>query len=67
MCSSDLDIISKMKGINASSHREFIQKIVDRLKKDGFVEEQNSANSEYLVLNSYDYIEAFLNEVEVYE
>ncbi|MEA1955753.1 MAG: hypothetical protein U9N02_04580 [Campylobacterota bacterium] len=61
------DIVFKMKGINAKTNREFIQKIVDRLKKDGFVEEQNSANGEYLVLNSYDYIEVFLNEVEIYE
>jgi len=56
-----------MKGLNANTTREYIQKIVDRLKKDGFVEEQNSTNSEYVVLNSYDYIESFLNEVEVYE
>jgi hypothetical protein len=61
------EIITQMKGLHATTNREYIQKIVDRLKKDGFVEEQNSANSEYVVLNSYDYIEAFLNEVEIYE
>lgn len=57
----------KMKGILAKDNREFLEKIIDRLKKDGFVEEVNSAASEYIILNSYDYIEAFLNEVEVYE
>ncbi len=57
----------KMKGIKADDNREFIQKIVDRLRKDGFVEEQNSANGEFIVLNSYEYIETFLGEVEVYE
>jgi len=61
------EIVFQMKGLNANTNREYIQKIVDRLKKDGFVEEQNNANSEYVVLNSYDYIESFLNEVEVYE
>jgi hypothetical protein len=61
------EIVRQMKGIHASSNRESIEKIVERLKKDGFIEEINQANGEYLVLNSYDYIEAFLNEVEVYE
>lgn len=61
------EIVFQMKGLQANSNREYIQKIVDRLRKDGFVEEQSSVNSEYIVLNSYDYIEAFLNEVEVYE
>jgi len=61
------EVVFQMKGLNANTTREYIQKIVDRLKKDGFVEEQNSTNSEYVVLNSYDYIESFLNEVEVYE
>lgn len=61
------DLSSKMKGIKSNDNREFIQKIVDRLRKDGFVEEQNSANSEFIVLNSYEYIETFLGEVEVYE
>jgi len=56
-----------MKGINANDNREFVQKIVEKLKKDGFLEEVNSTNSEYIILNSYDYIESFLNEVEVYE
>ena len=61
------DLAYKMKGINAKDNREFIQKIVEKLKKDGFLEETNSTNSEYIILNSYDYIESFLNEVEVYE
>jgi len=61
------EIVSKMKGLNANTNREYVQKIVDRLRKDGFVEEQNSAKGEFVVLNSYDYIEAFLNEVDVYE
>ena len=56
-----------MKGINAKDNREFIQKIIERLKKDGFLEEVNSVNSEYIILNSYEYIENFLGEVEVYE
>ena len=30
------DLSSKMKGIKANDHREFIQKIVDKLRKDGF-------------------------------
>ncbi len=61
------DLSSKMKGIKANDHREFIQKIVEKLKKDGFLEERNSTNAEYIVLNSYDYIEYFLGEIEVYE
>jgi hypothetical protein len=61
------DMSSKMKGIKAKDNREFIQKIVDKLKKDGFLEERNATNSEYIVLNSYDYIEYFLGEIEVYE
>ena len=61
------DLAHKMKGINAKDNREFIQKIIERLKKDGFLEEVNSVNSEYIILNSYNYIEYFLNEVEVYE
>ena len=61
------ELSSKMKGIKANDHREFIQKIVDKLKKDGFLEERNSTNAEYIVLNSYDYIEYFLGEIEVYE
>jgi len=61
------DLAYKMKGINANDNREFVQKIVEKLKKDGFLEEVNSTNSEYIILNSYDYIESFLNEVEVYE
>ena len=61
------EIVMQMKGLNTNTNREAIVKIVDKLRKDGFVEEQNSANGEYLVLNSYDYIEAFLSEVEIYE
>jgi hypothetical protein len=61
------ELSSKMKGIRANDNREFIQKIVDKLKKDGFLEERNSVNAEYIVLNSYDYIEYFLGEIEVYE
>lgn len=61
------DLSSKMKGIKANDNREFIQKIVDKLKKDSFVEERSSVNGEYIVLNSYDYIEYFLGEIEVYE
>jgi triacylglycerol esterase/lipase EstA (alpha/beta hydrolase family) len=61
------EILAQMKGLQANTNRESVQKIVDRLRKDGFVEEQNSANGEYVVLNSYDYIEAFLSEVEIYE
>ena len=61
------DLASKMKGVKAQDNREFIQKIVDKLKKDGFVEERSSVNGEYIVLNSYDYIEYFLGEIEVYE
>jgi len=61
------EIVFKMKGLNANTNREYIQKIIDKLRKDGFVEETNSANSEYIVLNSYEYIESFLNEVEIYE
>jgi hypothetical protein len=61
------DLAYKMKGINAKDNREFIQKIIERLKKDGFVEELNSVNAEYIILNSYEYIETFLGEVEIYE
>ncbi len=61
------EIVFKMKGLNANTNREYIQKIIDRLRKDGFVEETNSTNAEYVVLNSYDYIESFLDEIEVYE
>jgi hypothetical protein len=61
------DLAHKMKGINAKDNREFIQKIIERLKKDGFLEEVNSTNSEYIILNSYEYIENFLGEVEIYE
>lgn len=61
------DLAYKMRGINAKDNREFIQKIIEKLKKDGFIEETSGTNAEYLVLNSYDYIESFLNEVEIYE
>jgi len=61
------DMASKMRGINSTNNREFIQKIIERLKKNGFVEERNSSNSEYIVLKSFDYIESFFKEVEVYE
>jgi len=61
------DLSLKMKGLKANDNREFIYKIIERLRKDGFVEEQNSANREFIVLNSYEYIETFLSEVEVYE
>jgi len=61
------DLSLKMKGISVNDNREFIQKIVDRLRKDGFVEEKNSVNGEFIILNSYEYIETFLDEVEVYE
>jgi len=61
------ELSSKMKGIKAHDNREFIQKIVDKLRKDGFLEERSSTNAEYIVLNSYDYIEYFLGEIEVYE
>jgi len=61
------DMASKMRGIHTKNHREFTQKIIERLKKNGFVEEQNMLRGEYIVLNSYDYIESFLREVEVYE
>lgn len=61
------DLASKMKGISAKDNREFIQKIVAKLRKNGFVEEQDSATSEFLVLNSFEYIELFLREVEIYE
>jgi len=61
------ELAKKMRGINAKNNREFVQKIVEKLKKDGFVEEINGVNAEYIVLNSYDYIELFLNEVEIYE
>lgn len=61
------DLSNKMKGIKANDNREFIQKIVDKLKKDGFIEEKNSVSREYMVLNSYNYIEYFLGEIEIYE
>jgi len=61
------ELAKKMRGINFKNNREFVQKIVEKLKKDGFLEEISSINAEYIVLNSYDYIEFFLNEVEVYE
>jgi len=61
------DLSTKMKGVKANDNREFIQKIVDKLKKDGFLEERNTTNAEYMVLNSYEYIEYFLGEIEVDE
>jgi len=61
------DSASKMRGINAKNHREFAQKIVDKLRKSGFVEEQDAVKGEYIVLNSYDYVESLLKEVEIYE
>jgi len=61
------DLSSKMRWIRANDNREFIQKMVEKLKKDGFIEERNSLNGEYIVLNSYDYIEYFLGEIEIYE
>jgi len=61
------EIVLKMKGLNANTNREYIEKLIDKLRKDGFVEETSSTHSEYLVLNSYDYVESFLNEVEIYE
>ena len=61
------EIVLKMKGLNANTNREYIQKLIDRLRKDGFLEESSSTHSEYVVLNSYEYIETFLNEVEIYE
>ena len=61
------DLCVKMKGIKANDNREFIQKIVDRLKKDGFIEERSAVNGEYIVLNSFEYIEYFLREVKEYE
>ncbi|MEA3492035.1 MAG: hypothetical protein U9R27_09070 [Campylobacterota bacterium] len=61
------ELAAKMRGIKANDNREFIQKIVDKLKKDDFIEERNAANREYIVLNSYDYIEYFLGEIEVDE
>ena len=61
------DLSTKMKGIKANTHGEFIQKIVEKLKKDGFIEERNTMNREYSVLNSYEYIEYFLREMKEYE
>jgi len=61
------DLASKMKGVSAKDNREFIHKIVDKLRKNGFVEEQNAAKKEFLVLNSFEYVELFLREVEIYE
>jgi len=61
------DLSLKMKGIKADDNRGFIEKIVDVLRKDGFVEETNSKNGEFIVLNSYEYIETFLGELEIYE
>jgi len=61
------DMKNKMRVINAKDNREFIQKIVEKLKKNGFVEERNKVNGEYIVLKSFDYIETFFKEVEVYE
>lgn len=61
------ELALKMKGVRADDNREFIQKIVDKLRKDGFVEETNAKSSEFIVLNSYEYIETFLGEVEIYE
>lgn len=61
------DIVSKMKRSKSQNNRDFIQKIIDKLKKNGFVEEQDAIKGEYLVLNSYDYIETLLKEVEIYE
>jgi hypothetical protein len=61
------ELASKMKDNRAGDNREFIQKIVDKLRKDGFVEETNTKSSEFIVLNSYEYIETFLGEVEIYE
>ena len=61
------ELAHKMKGIKAKDNREFIEKTIEKLKKDGFVEEGNVTRAEYIVLNSYEYIETFLNEVEVYE
>ena len=61
------DLATKMRGINATNNREFIQKVIDKLKKNGFVEERNALNGEFIVLKSYDYLEAFFKEVEIYE
>jgi hypothetical protein len=61
------DIVLKMKRTKTQNNREFIQKIIDKLKKNGFIEEQDSIRGKYLVLNSYDYIETLLREVEIYE
>lgn len=61
------DMASKMRGISIKSHREFAHKIVERLSKNGFVEEQDNISGEYIVLNSYDYVESFMKEVEIYE
>ena len=61
------DMASKMRGVSIKNHREFSEKIVERLRKNGFVEEQDSISGEYLVLNSYDYVESFMKEVEIYE
>ncbi len=61
------DMASKMRGISIKSYREFSDRIVERLMKNGFIEEQDSVSEEYIVLNSYDYIESFMKEVEIYE
>ncbi len=61
------DLASKMGRINSSNHRKFIEKIINKLEKSGFIEERNISNGEYIVLKSYDYIESFFKEVEVYE
>ena len=59
--------LSKMRGVSSKNYREFSQKIVDKLRKNGFIEEIDSKRNEYLVLNSYEYIESLLKEVEIYE
>ncbi|SFV74893.1 hypothetical protein MNB_SM-3-1498 [hydrothermal vent metagenome] len=61
------NLAKKMKWVKAKDNREFIQKIIEKLKKDGFIEDIDNTKSKYIVLNCYEYIETFFNEVEIYE
>lgn len=62
------DIMHKMKAIKkADTNRAFIENLVKKLVNDGFIEEIDTKENKFLVLKSFDYIESFYKEIEVYE
>ncbi|AMQ01646.1 hypothetical protein AY601_4825 [Pedobacter cryoconitis] len=70
--SVDADLKNKLEGLKKyaggkDKHAEIINKILDQLEKDNFIEVENEMTEEYKTLASFDYLEQLILNINIPE